>query len=427
VAIATAEQFVEFCTGRAWVLTDVGATDTEPRYGFTHRTFLEYFASEHLVRTHPTAAQLWGVMRPCVLSGEWEVMAQIALQLLDRNVDGGADELLHLVLAEARANPRDRSRLHGFAARALGYLHPGHDVISEIVTAALHTTLEGDVRDRFHYWLVREIWDTLRARDDALYTVMHHCSPGNLPTVQRILSAILYDRIGLGSETAWLLAFNRYVIGADQRTERIWQGVQQGLCDRHAATLAAWDESTPWKGILLGTEPDRLVARFGPWTLYLRGTVLNFSLPSLAERLLRSGMCLDDTHLDPRRLCETLMVAGRPWISDERWWTELPQPAAEYTIMELTSDISRREGLDAPIALLMLPYLELFAHSGSRSLIFGSAPLLHQLASARQAHSHALSELIPPLEGPEFTEQVRAFLTSWARRKFDVLPPPPSD
>lgn len=93
-AIATADQFVDFCTGRAWILTDVGATDSEPRYGFTHRTFMEYFAAEHLVRTHPLAHQLWEALRPRVLSGEWEVVAQIALQLLDRNVDGGVDEFL---------------------------------------------------------------------------------------------------------------------------------------------------------------------------------------------------------------------------------------------------------------------------------------------------------------------------------------------
>jgi hypothetical protein len=38
------------------------------------------------------------VLRPHLLATEWEVVAQIAVQLLDRNVDGGADDFLRLVL-----------------------------------------------------------------------------------------------------------------------------------------------------------------------------------------------------------------------------------------------------------------------------------------------------------------------------------------
>lgn len=47
-----ATRFVDSCAGRPWVLTDIGGGATEPRYGFTHRTFLEYFAAEYLVRNN---------------------------------------------------------------------------------------------------------------------------------------------------------------------------------------------------------------------------------------------------------------------------------------------------------------------------------------------------------------------------------------
>lgn len=47
-----ARQFVEFCRDRAWVFTQVGTTGSgHGLYQFTHRTFLEYFAAAHLVRT----------------------------------------------------------------------------------------------------------------------------------------------------------------------------------------------------------------------------------------------------------------------------------------------------------------------------------------------------------------------------------------
>ena len=44
-----AAEFVEFCRGRLWVLSDAGTTATgETLYSFTHRTFLEYFSAAYL-------------------------------------------------------------------------------------------------------------------------------------------------------------------------------------------------------------------------------------------------------------------------------------------------------------------------------------------------------------------------------------------
>src|SRR6185436_17872571 len=37
-----ADEFLTFCAGRAWVLTDIGSDVLQPHYGFVHRTFLEY-------------------------------------------------------------------------------------------------------------------------------------------------------------------------------------------------------------------------------------------------------------------------------------------------------------------------------------------------------------------------------------------------
>ncbi|USX48409.1 NACHT domain-containing NTPase [Lentzea sp. HUAS12] len=125
-SVAMAEEFLAHCTGRAWILADVGATESEPQFGFTHRTFLEYFAAEYLVRTHRTAEALWAVLKPHV--DQWDVVAQIVLQLYDRNVEGGADELLSEALADGGL---------GFAARALHHVAPSDRVVRSIVTAAL--------------------------------------------------------------------------------------------------------------------------------------------------------------------------------------------------------------------------------------------------------------------------------------------------
>jgi NACHT domain len=427
-AIATAEQFVDFCTGRAWILTDVGATRTEPRYGFTHRTFLEYFAAEHLVRTNPTADRLWVALRPRVLSGEWEVVTQIALQLLDRNVDGGVDDLLRLLLAETPLELQRGSRVHGFAARTLGYLHPGRDMISELVEAALSTSLTADIKDRFRYWFWDETFDRMRALDGPLRALMYGCSPGNLSAVRRFLTTILNDRIESGSETAlfFVLNLSRETIGADERVVRVWEEARRDLCERHADSLVAWSEHTLWESLLAEAEPDRVVAKFGPWPLYLTGVFMARRILSRAEELLKSGMSSGGPQLNIGKLCDALVAAGRPWISDARWWSELPRTAMSnlWSHERMFFDAPWSHAPLAPMVLLTLPYLEARACGYLVLRLPTSTPLLRDLSAAR-AQGKAHPNLMRSLRDPAFTEELRAFLTSWARREFDVLAPPP--
>ncbi|MFL5872673.1 MAG: NACHT domain-containing protein [Solirubrobacterales bacterium] len=140
-ARAEACRFVEFCSGRAWVFTDTGTTPGGERlYQFTHRTFLEFFAAEHLVRTCRTPDDLAKVLRPHIAAGEWDVVAQLAYQLQDDNIDGAADELLSDLLREANGEQRDV--LLNFAARSLAFLVPRRDVCREVTRAVTQRTFE---------------------------------------------------------------------------------------------------------------------------------------------------------------------------------------------------------------------------------------------------------------------------------------------
>lgn len=113
VARDEAERFVAYCTGRAWVLTDVGATRSEPRYGFTHRTFLEFFAAEYLVRSQQSDPErVFAALAPRLERGEWEVVGQLCVQLLERNADNGSDRFLAALAGGAASG-----KLLGFAAR----------------------------------------------------------------------------------------------------------------------------------------------------------------------------------------------------------------------------------------------------------------------------------------------------------------------
>jgi hypothetical protein len=140
-ARAEACRFVEFCSGRAWVFTDTGTTPGGERlYQFTHRTFLEFFAAEHLVRTCRTPDDLAKVLRPHIAAGEWDVVAQLACQLQDDNIDGAADELLSDLLREAGGEQGDV--LLNFAARSLAFLVPRRDVCREVTRAITRRTFE---------------------------------------------------------------------------------------------------------------------------------------------------------------------------------------------------------------------------------------------------------------------------------------------
>ncbi|MCP2256572.1 NACHT domain-containing protein [Streptoalloteichus tenebrarius] len=427
-ALAAAEQFVEFCTGRAWILTDVGATDVEPCYGFTHRTFMEYFAAEHLVRTHPTPERLWEALRPRILAGEWDVVAQIALQLLDRNIDGGVDDLLRLALAEAGGDSEQPGRLLGFAARALGYVHPGHDVIHDVVEAALEAALEGDVSDRFHYWVGSSTFMRMEALNGALYSVMYRCSPGNLPVLKRLVTAILAGHVESGSGLAlhFIVHMSTRYPDVDDRICRAWREVHGELTRRYVEEVEQWAERGPWKSIHAGSGLVRLVAEFGPGPLYLCDTFLVFSYSSQAERLLRTGFAAGRHAPEPAPFCDALIEAGRPWISDERWWTDFTADSLRgrsgiaYTIEEAPWS----QAPLAPMMLLLLPYLESIAHGYFPLVLPDSVPLVHQLTAAR-AVGAVHSDLTRALENADMPEKVKDFLLSWVRGEFDVLGPPP--
>jgi hypothetical protein len=119
-----ARRFVEFCRGRAWVFTDTGTTaEGDGLYQFAHRTFLEFFTAEHLVRTNATPADLGQVLRPRILKGEWDVVSELAFQLQDDNLEGAADELLADLLA-TEGGVEDQSAALSFAARSLSFLVP---------------------------------------------------------------------------------------------------------------------------------------------------------------------------------------------------------------------------------------------------------------------------------------------------------------
>jgi hypothetical protein len=127
-------EFVEFCKERAWVLRDVGTTSTgEELYGFTHRTFLEYFAAAHLCSVCDTPEDLARRLAPRVARQEWDTVAQLAVQIKCQATDQGAMRFFSTLLTERRRrSPAGRGNVLGFLCRCLPFAEPPARLVREL-------------------------------------------------------------------------------------------------------------------------------------------------------------------------------------------------------------------------------------------------------------------------------------------------------
>jgi hypothetical protein len=139
-----AQAFIEFCAGRAWVFTDTGtASDGEPLFQFTHRTFLEYFTADHLVGVADSTQHLSNVLRSRIASREWVVVAQVAYQLRARGNLSAADELLEdLVRYANEGSPDERVNVLLFVSECLAFLVPSPPVVRLVSESVLEFVLD---------------------------------------------------------------------------------------------------------------------------------------------------------------------------------------------------------------------------------------------------------------------------------------------
>jgi hypothetical protein len=154
-ARAAAREFVEFCRGRMWVLSDAGTTaDGEKLYAFTHRTFLEYFAAAQLAAVSDTPEELAHMLAPHVAAAEWEVVSRLAIQLKDRAADRGADRI-YATLLDPTLPLDQRGALVAFLAESVPSVRLSPTIVRRLTRATLESHPDGrgpDERNdvRFH-------------------------------------------------------------------------------------------------------------------------------------------------------------------------------------------------------------------------------------------------------------------------------------
>lgn len=149
-AEVAARQFVALCRGRMWVFTDTGTTSAgEKLYQFTHRTFLEYFAADYLVRTQETPEQLAECLLSRIERREWDVVAQLAFQIMNKRKEDASKRLFDPLLSRCSSvDPKSRWAIISFAVRALEFIVPPPALTRRIANACIVYCISA-ARERF--------------------------------------------------------------------------------------------------------------------------------------------------------------------------------------------------------------------------------------------------------------------------------------
>ncbi|CAO1651177.1 NACHT domain-containing protein [Salinibacterium sp. NYA9b] len=250
-----AEEFVDFCAGRAWVFSDAGTTATgEPIFTFTHRTFMEYFAAVHLVRTCDTPEKLARTLLPRIAREEWDVVAQLAVQQCDKSHDQGTERALRAILYDPRKRtPENRGRILDFVARCCQFAVFSPALMREISAACLDYFLTAKVQsdgrfDFLHPWLAlqssvvdEQVSLAVRAQNDLFLEVLSN------PDDPRITNATYLSFLGL------IRRFNgRMHVERNRSSE--WDDMFTGLVARGLDPIEETLESNPefWIYLILG-------------------------------------------------------------------------------------------------------------------------------------------------------------------------------
>jgi hypothetical protein len=308
-----ATEFIDFCKGRAWVLTELGAD----AYGFTHGTFLEFFAASHIVRLHPNSDALMDILYDHLRKSEWDVVAQLALQILGKNVDDGADNFLDVLIDRAlgEEDARVRTNLFGFAARALKFIVPRPPVLRKMVDSAVDAHCD----ERADYEGIHEL-----PRSTAVGQLVS-VSAENRPLVGKYLIDRILSRLEVDAGDERALALGWYLEAHGSRSAALSLGDSEywnARSDEFHPDLEPYLEIQghlhPWAAsilVALGTlRAATMIVEQGPRSLFdlnVAGTLL---VAPLAYHILntRDDHALPDDVIS--EIYRTLMAQPRPWF-----------------------------------------------------------------------------------------------------------------
>ena len=156
-----ARDFIEFCRGRAWVLSEAGTTpEGESLFKFTHRTFMEYFSASQITRLYPEPAKLARFLLPKMARNEWDTVGQLAIHISQRSADrGGEVALSQMLTSSTNRSVTYKDNTYSFVARCLAYLPVSPSLARKGVRMALDVVVKAasegkEVLPSFSAWAV---------------------------------------------------------------------------------------------------------------------------------------------------------------------------------------------------------------------------------------------------------------------------------
>jgi hypothetical protein len=129
-----------------WVFSDAGTTTAgESLYSFTHRTFLEFFAAAQLAYDCDTPERLARTLASHVARGEWEIVAELAVQIKDSTSRDGARRVYEELLGERRhRSAKGKGNILQFMAWTLRSANPTPALTRRLAREALDFMFSGD-------------------------------------------------------------------------------------------------------------------------------------------------------------------------------------------------------------------------------------------------------------------------------------------
>jgi hypothetical protein len=424
-ARAAAASFINFCRGRPWILVEVGHDKNErPLFAFTHRTFLEFFAAEHIVRTSRTPVDLVTALRPLLTEHESDVLPHLAVQIAHDEREGAGDEVLRLLLATAGGpagieetfavrslrfivpEPETRAMIGEAAARyctAVGFL-PAAETGMPVVIQELTGCLEANVR-----WCASGFYRFLASRlGESSEGVRAHAT----------LTVVAKRSAGPGSD-AWVKACTAF------RLEQAEDIIRVASENRLVASelLLAGDVSLTWFARTYG--PDGWFTPFAPaswawchvgltWTATLASVILTTAVAAPAQSVLDIEACGDALIV----AAQSLITTGPPWALVAAVQSS-PWPDGESTAIVL--DEAPLSSLELfGFICLMLPFAEQSGETWQQPA--KRWPLVQAVIELVLMRALLQLEGFPAYaERYRFDDAQRGFLRRWVKRELSTV------
>ncbi|MCP4347212.1 MAG: NACHT domain-containing protein [Desulfobacterales bacterium] len=431
-----ARQFVEFTKGRAWVFTDTGSTkDGDSLYQFTHRTFLEYFTADYLVRTNATPKELGKFLQPKIAKQEWDVVAQLAFQIQNKKLEDAGDELLTALIEHTCKDDIEKGSYLYFAARCLEFMIPSPKVTRLITFSCIEYCIN---------WGLRQLKS--KHDSDSRYidvdetlpeVILHHLittAEENFKTISDCIENVIVCKINGGNDQESIMALEIGLILPYDIFDRIFENCTNRITELSPRNFRACLESFHRQRINIskliewhGTE--KMFEQFGynvfsnMWTIPIAESLITLLLQK--PHFYGDSIAFNRLNTNLEEIYVALFNSYESWTSiqfdickkDNFIWYLIHE---EYKEVEQPLKLSS----DAFFAAFVLIAVALEMKHGDFNRI-KNAPLhffdfLRWVFIARFSKVES-NKVQSELDNCGFTDKQQAFVWGWIRKEFDLV------